>query len=211
MLRRYTCKTVRNMLPLHVGRDLDPIHTPHVDEHLRTCLPCFREFRALTEVRGCLGVLAEEPLPAGILDGFTEEVMARIEIAEPGPVAELPRAPLRPILAWPRLAAAAALLLVAISAWKLVDEGGGLRPARDDVPVPGVRVDQPEGFGGDGPVYLISPAGRLLQLTPEQVRLHQLGGMDALQQLLESSGRLPDESSPAAPGPARTQDPVLDR
>ena len=110
MLRRYNCSTVRDMLPLHVGGDLDPRHTGPVDEHLHACLGCFREFRELATMRGRLGVLAEEPLPEGVLDGFTEEVMARIAVGEPGPAAEPPRPSLLRLPSV-RLAAAAVLLL----------------------------------------------------------------------------------------------------
>lgn len=99
------------MLPLHVGGDLDDKHVRGVDDHLHACLNCFREFRELATMRGRLGVLADAPLPDGILDGFTEEVMARIAVGEEGPAATPPGqlAPVRRL--WPRMAAAAAVLL----------------------------------------------------------------------------------------------------
>ncbi|GJM22542.1 MAG: hypothetical protein DHS20C15_24570 [Planctomycetota bacterium] len=121
---RDTCRTIRDKLPLHVGRDLEPKLEKQVDEHLATCLSCFREYRALAESRAILGVVAEERLPEGILDGFTEEVMARIAVGEEGPAAELPRAARRaPLRLIPALSAAAALLLVALAA-QLYFEGG---------------------------------------------------------------------------------------
>lgn len=125
ILRRYTCRTVRNMLPLHVGGDLDPRHAPEVDRHLQDCLVCFREFRELGTMRSRLGVLAEEPLPVGILDGFTEEVMARIDVGEPGPVAEAPSpGPRQRISSFQRLSAAAAVLLVALAGWRAMTDQG---------------------------------------------------------------------------------------
>jgi len=118
ILFRDTCRSVRDKLPLHVGRDLDPKFEKQVDAHLATCLNCLREYRALAEARAILGVVAEQRLPEGVLDGFTEEVMARIAVDEPGPAAELPRSARRrtPLQLLPALSAAAALLLVALAA-----------------------------------------------------------------------------------------------
>lgn len=111
--RRITCRTVRDLLPLHCGGDLPPERAVQVDEHLHACLTCFREFREHAAMRGRLGVLAEEPLPEGALDGFTEEVMARIAVGEEGPAAALPSAQgwRRFDVPAVRLAAAAALLV----------------------------------------------------------------------------------------------------
>ncbi|MBM3985855.1 MAG: zf-HC2 domain-containing protein, partial [Planctomycetes bacterium] len=92
MLRRTTCRSIRDLLPLHAGGDLTPDEAARVDGHLHACLSCFREFREHATMRGRLGVLAEEPLPQGVLDGFTEEVMARIAVDAGGPAAELPAA-----------------------------------------------------------------------------------------------------------------------
>jgi len=127
-LRQINCRNVRNLLPLHAGGDLDRKQAGAVDEHLHACLSCFREYRELITMRGRLGVLAEQPLPEGTLDGFAEEVMARVAVGEPGPRAELPSS-----IAWrrrlPRLAAAAALLLmVGVGAHQmgLIGESGQL-------------------------------------------------------------------------------------
>jgi hypothetical protein len=115
MLRRSNCRTVRDLLPLHAGGDLPPDRAVLVDEHLHVCLTCFREFREYAAMRGRLGVLAEEPLPEGALDGFTDEVMACVALGEEGPAATLPsarrwRPDVRVITRW---AAAAALLVAA--------------------------------------------------------------------------------------------------
>ncbi|HEX5009038.1 MAG TPA: zf-HC2 domain-containing protein [Planctomycetota bacterium] len=115
MLRRSNCRTVRDLLPLHAGGDLPPDRAVLVDEHLHVCLTCFREFREYAAMRGRLGVLAEEPLPDGVLDGFTDEVMACVALGEEGPAATLPsarrwRPDARLVTRW---AAAAALLVAA--------------------------------------------------------------------------------------------------
>jgi len=109
-LRRTTCRHVKNLLPLHVGSDLPARQAGPVEEHLHTCLSCFREYRELTAMRERIGVLTEQPLPEGVLDGFADEIMARIAVGEPGPRAELPLAMER-ARTWPRYAAAAALLV----------------------------------------------------------------------------------------------------
>lgn len=133
-LTRPTCAAIRDLLPLHVGNDLEPHKAALVDGHLQGCTTCFREFRDLSSMRGLLGVLAEQRLPAGILDGFTEEVMARIAIGERGPAAAPPRsgAILR-LMTWQRAAAAAAMLMVSVAAWRLIDDPAGAVPAIDTV------------------------------------------------------------------------------
>jgi hypothetical protein len=121
MSRHATCRTVRDLLPLHAGGDLPSDKAVLVDEHLHACLTCFREFRDYAAMRGRLGVLAEEPLPEGVLDGFAEEVMACVALGEGGPAAALPsarrwRPDARVITRW--AAAAALLLLSGAGLWK---------------------------------------------------------------------------------------------
>ena len=58
ILFRDTCRSIRDKLPLHVGRDLEPKLEKRVDEHLASCLNCLREYRALAETRAILGVVA---------------------------------------------------------------------------------------------------------------------------------------------------------
>ncbi len=129
----YSCRKVRDLLPLHVGGDLDTKHVGPVDEHLHECLACFREFRAYATLRGRLGVVGEAPLPAGALDGFADEVMARIALDEPGPAAESPRA--SSVSFWrsggARIRAAAAVLVVGLvgwQAWQAFDDAGEAAP-----------------------------------------------------------------------------------
>jgi len=167
-LRQINCRNVRNLLPLHAGGDLDRKQAGAVDEHLHACLSCFREYRELITMRGRLGVLAEQPLPEGTLDGFTEEVMARVAVGEPGPRAALPSS-----IAWrrriPRLAAAAALLLmVGVGARQvgLIGEAG--QPVE---PTQSERILSPYTLA-DGPATMsIPPAARSSILAADPNRL----------------------------------------
>ena len=209
--RKYTCRTVRNMLPLHVGGDLDASHVQGVDDHLRDCLSCFRELRELAAMRGRLGVLAEEPLPPGALDGFAEEVMARIAVGEPGPAAEPPR-PSRPrLLVLPRLVAAAAVLVAGLAAYyafegstpdgstgpvRVTDGGrvGGQEPVVSRQP----RVVEPRFDPGMDTVApmdsgrVFTPPQGLIVFTPEQMMLLQQGVPPT--QVLQPEGLEVDES-----------------
>jgi hypothetical protein len=110
-LLKDTCRSIQDLLPLHVGGDLDPGPARRVDEHLHHCLSCFREFRELAAMRQRLVVLGEQQPPAAALENFTEEVMARIALGERGPAAALPGVRrTRPSVMVP-LAAAATLLV----------------------------------------------------------------------------------------------------
>lgn len=173
-MRRLTCRSVRDLLPLHCGNDLPPEKAIAVDQHLHACLACFREYRDFAAMRGRLGVLAEEPLPEGAIEGFTEEVMARIVVGEEGPAAELPTASRWRRLDVPsvRLAAAAALLLaVGFGVWQAdLLPTFGARPQhhlRDPVasdfraPLETAREDHVRDF---------RPLDERLQAEPEPVR-----------------------------------------
>jgi hypothetical protein len=176
-LLKDNCRSIRNLLPLHVGGDLDAGPARRVDEHLQHCLSCFREFRELATLRQRLGVLAEQQPPAAGLDNFTEEVMARIALGERGPAAELPGVRrLRPSVLVP-LAAAATLMVgvmlgyVAQTSGAPVSPGPGPAPAISQVPglipteVRGspVRSDLRDDLGR----YWISPEERtLIDSTP---------------------------------------------
>ena len=53
-MRRLTCRSVRDLLPLHCGGDLPPEKAIAVDQHLHACLACFREYRDFAAMRGRL-------------------------------------------------------------------------------------------------------------------------------------------------------------
>jgi anti-sigma factor RsiW len=181
-LHRDTCRSTRDLLPLHVGGDLDAGPARRVDEHLHHCLSCFREFRELAAMRQRLVVLGEQQPPAAALEHFTEEVMTRIALGERGPAAELPgvRRPRRSV-AVPLAAAATLLVGVALGvvARSSVPQGGPARglsvgPVLGPAPVVS-RVEAPVPFQAPGfPVsddlgdYQLSPQERaLLDLSPD--------------------------------------------
>lgn len=129
-LLKDNCRSIRDLLPLHVGGDLEPGPARRVDEHLHHCLSCFREFRELTAMRQRLGVLAEQQPPAAGLDGFTEEVMARIALGERGPAAELPGVRRsRPAAMLPLAAAATLMLGVGLVLGYMAQTRGAAAPA----------------------------------------------------------------------------------
>jgi|SRR6185295_8015313 len=128
-LLKDTCRSIRDLLPLHVGGDLDPGPARRVDEHLHHCLSCFREFRELAAMRQRLVVLGEQQPPAAALDHFTEEVMARIALGERGPAAELPNVRrTRPSVMVP-LAAAATLMVGVMLGYVAQTRAPGVSPA----------------------------------------------------------------------------------
>jgi hypothetical protein len=188
------------MLPLQVGGDLDPRHTDAVDEHIKQCLSCFREFRELAAMRGRLGVLSEEALPAGILDGFAEEVMARIAVGEPGPAADAPRPILR-LRQVHRLAAAAAVLIVCFAGWRFMQDDGRLLGDGPVVGRPGTVVPGAEQPSTVGQAKLADPARPLVPLVgrrlvgPRAPNRARLQGLESA--TLESAGTGPEPVEPA--------------
>jgi hypothetical protein len=204
-MRRLNCRTVRELLPLHCGGDLPPEKAVAVDLHLHACLVCFREYRDFAAMRGRLGVLAEEPLPAGALDGFTEDVMARLVVGEEGPVAQLPSRNRwlqldAPVL---RVAAAAALLLaVGFGVWQ-ADLVPGLRSS-------GQRsLRDPLGPGSFASRELAAPEQRALEGLPTE---EQRPGPGRLVEARPSYGQaraasLTEPVAPAAAPPMIVVDP----
>ena len=191
-LHRDTCRSIRDLLPLHVGGDLDAGPARRVDEHLHHCLSCFREFRELASMRQRLVVLGEQQPPAAGLEHFTEEVMARVALGERGPAAELPGVRrTRPSVAVPLAAAATLLVGVALG---LVARGAGpqagpsrgpLGPALGPAPVVS-RVERPIPFPTPGPSTQGVPVSEDFGgygLSPEEHALFELTHDPGLRQL----------------------------
>jgi len=213
------CRSIRNLLPLHVGGDLDAGPARRVDEHLHHCLSCFREFRELTALRQRLGVLAEQQPPAGALDHFTEEVMARIALGERGPAAELPGVRRsRPSIMLP-LAAAATLMVGVLLGYVAQTRSAAVSPAASPILAPSPVVSQTEGLiptevrgspvdnrtrsarGARGMPWLLDDLG-IDRISPEQNALNDSTPLPALQRL-QLMLRLNGRSEGLSPEPDR--------
>ena len=150
-LHRDTCRSIRDLLPLHVGGDLDAGPARRVDEHLHHCLSCFREFRDLAALRQRLVALGEQQPPAAGLEHFTEEVMARVALGERGPAAELPGVRrTRPSVMVPLAAAATLMVGVALGYVARTGAAGpgagpSLAPSRGLYLLPAAPVTRVEG------------------------------------------------------------------
>lgn len=106
------CKKVLKLLPLYMSDDIDAVDLEGVQEHMNTCLGCFREYQDHLRARRSLKQLAFKPDLSPVMEGFADEVMLKIADKAQGPAAPLPRLTYR--LA-PRLLAAAALILALVS------------------------------------------------------------------------------------------------
>jgi len=198
-LLKDNCRSIRNLLPLHVGGDLDAGPARRVDEHLHHCLSCFREFRELAAMRERMAVLAEQQPPASALDHFTEEVMTRIALGERGPAAELPGVRrMRPSILVP-LAAAATLMLGVMLGYLAQSSGRTPLPAAGSalLPVPlaqgagvipsevrgsPVGIAAPEEFGAGRRPRLLDDFG-VHSISPEQDVLIDSAHLPAYQRL----------------------------
>lgn len=163
------CRRVEDLLPLHVGGDLEPALAAAVAEHLRGCLPCARALRAhqaaLAAFRSLRELVpaeaparAEQGLPqAGPSSVLWERVRARMHEEAPVLAAPSPARTLRERWAGlsagisPRLkiAAAAAVLGASLLAlgWKLagiVERGsiGAPEDVRREAPLLPIGLDE---------------------------------------------------------------------
>lgn len=83
------CKRIMRQIPLAVGQDLGVGKQRSFDEHLRRCLPCYREFRDYTDALAALDPLrapADFKAPAGL----AQTIIAELRANQPGPLAPHP-------------------------------------------------------------------------------------------------------------------------
>jgi hypothetical protein len=100
--------------------DLDPAELDQVQEHLKSCLTCYREYQTHLKARRFLKELVQKPDLHPVMEGFTDEVMEQVTRGSGGPAAPVPRV----IYAYlPRALAAAALILVLVTAGFYVFRG----------------------------------------------------------------------------------------
>jgi hypothetical protein len=139
------CSSVRKQIPLAVGGDLDAEDQRIFDEHLRSCLSCYREYRDYQDVLAKLDpIRAPEPVAAPA--GLAEAILAEVRAGTQGPLAP------HPMPLWARsaflprvvLPLAAALLVFTIAGMHFLDGGKSSRPQA----IPG-------GMFGDPPTTMV--------------------------------------------------------
>lgn len=125
------CKQINKWLPLYVSGDLDAPMLEEIDSHLGECLPCNREFQNYNKSLDSLKNLGEKPDLSLMLEGFSDEIMEKIENDKGGAVAPVPRVTYSSSSFFAgsnfsRNLAAAAMVLVLISAGiYLMNPGAG--------------------------------------------------------------------------------------
>ena len=160
------CERCREMLPDHVGDELDPQSAEELRKHLANCAACRRELDFLEETRAALKLAwPDEAIP----ENLTFDRPGRAS-AHPGPAVrwwQTPRA------AWLSLAAAACLVLCLgalafLHARIQVGEGGFSLSFGPELPAPVIRQ---AASPGDSSAYLEARLRRLVD--GEIVRLQQ--------------------------------------
>jgi len=121
------CNEVRNLMPLHVGGDLESGPTQAVNEHLAACAACSKEFDqgvTLVGVRRAFWKAQSSSVP-----DFWPAIEARLK---PEPAAAVPSLWAH---RWAPMAAAAALVVaVSVSMWPRPDPAMALMGANQGLP-----------------------------------------------------------------------------
>ena len=108
------CRKALKLLPLFVSDDLPVKELDEVEAHVGSCLSCFRAYQEQLKAHRALKLLGERPDLSPMMEGFHEEVMARVARDGGGPAAPVPR------LVYPavrRYVAAAAVIAAAFTAF----------------------------------------------------------------------------------------------
>ena len=135
------CERCREMLPDHVGDELDPQSAEELRKHLANCAACRRELDFLEETRAALKLAwPDEAIP----ENLTFDRPGRAS-AHPGPAVRWWQAPRA---AWLSLAAAACLVfclgtLAFLHARIQVGEGGFSLSFGPELPAPVIRHPAP--------------------------------------------------------------------
>ncbi len=118
------CTQVVKDLHLLVGGDLPEETARQSRDHLKSCLGCYREYQDVLRAHENLRMLREKPDLSAVLAGLSGDVLAELREAPLGPAAPLPRFPVSRVL---RFSAAAAVLLMIVSASFFLGQTSGLR------------------------------------------------------------------------------------
>ena len=72
------CQKIKKLINPYIDQVLDTESTKQVDEHLKSCPSCNKEYQSLKEVITSLNFLSTQPAPAD----FTQNIMAKISQKE---------------------------------------------------------------------------------------------------------------------------------
>ena len=72
------CKEVKKLLNPYIDKTLDADMAQQIDEHLKSCPICNKEYQSLKEIVASLNSLSGQPVPAD----FTQSIMAKISQKE---------------------------------------------------------------------------------------------------------------------------------
>lgn len=163
-----SCRRVSGWMPLAVGRDLPSADQRAFEQHLQSCLRCYREYQRFRVELDRLDPL-RAPGDARAPDGLFDEILAAVRTGKEGPAAApLPR---RPRPSWVDVARgarrglpmAAGFLLCVFAGYQILGTGG--------------RSPSPQG-------PTVSPA--LVVPVSTQRRPFESLGMPDFQQLIDS-------------------------
>jgi hypothetical protein len=72
------CKEIKKLLNPYIDKTIDADMSKQIDEHLKSCSTCNKEYQSLKEVIASLNSLSTQPAPAD----FTQNLMAKISQEE---------------------------------------------------------------------------------------------------------------------------------
>ena len=72
------CQKIKKLLNPYIDKALDADMTKQIDEHLKSCSACNKEYQSLKEVIASLNSLSTQPAP----EDFTQNLMAKISQEE---------------------------------------------------------------------------------------------------------------------------------
>jgi len=123
------CKSIQELLPLYVSRDLDEQRTQQVRVHLQSCSACGASASEYDETRRMLQEFSSpsfsEDLYSGIRQSVWREIQREIPDVKAGPLSGLFDGLIRPRLSW--ALASALLLVVTLSAFYFISRGNDNR------------------------------------------------------------------------------------
>jgi TonB family protein len=152
---KQTCGSVREWLGAFSDGEIDPARTEQVSAHLETCAGCRRELDQIQELHKLTKSVEHPRLAEDYWDWHRTKVWHGIRNRKRAPAPSY-----RPSFAWPKLATAAAglvvVMVVVIVGWRTLLERPGTagrtlaeRQTKAEAPVAAVPVAKPSTAGGN--------------------------------------------------------------